>query len=426
MFLCAIIQRRFRNIILIKQPLFLSIGLRYSGALGSSGFASFVSVMSIIGVFLGVAALIVVSSVMNGLENTMKYRTMAVVSHAIVSNGTKNSLSHEDEALQEQLKGLPGVISVAPVVESEAIIQSNSQLSALQITGVDVDSYPPEDLLRQSTSYESNQDRLPYLKQNPYGIILGSRLAQQLDVIPGDQVRVMFPRGARYTMAGKMPSERLFKVMAVFKIGSDVDATSAIINLNAARKVMRLGQGFDGYRIWLEDPFLIDEFEAALPSGVTVRDWRSEKGELFQAIAMEKKMMALMLFLIVFVAAFNILSSLIMMVMDKSGEIAILRTMGFKSSRVMLMFMSQGMICGVIGTVLGALCGTVVALYLNEILGFIGLSEQFLYGAPLPVLINPYMLALIVFASIGLCVLSTLYPSYKASQVMPAEVLRYE
>ena len=410
---------------MIRKPLFFTIGLRYSGALGSSGFASFVSVMSIIGVFLGVAALIVVTSVMNGLEDSMKSRTLSAVSHVLVSNADPGK-SFRDEELEKKLLGIDGVVDIAPVIETEAIVQSSRLLTAVSLMAIDPSSFPGGDLMRRSTSFDEDVERLSHLSSVPFGVILGSRLADSLGVITGDQIRIIFPRGVRYTMAGQIPAERLFTVVAVFRLGSDADATKAIITLDSARKIMRMGSKFDGYRVWLKEPFAVDDFEKHLPGNVAYTDWRSERGELFQAIAMEKKMMALMLFLIVFVAVFNILSSLIMMVMDKTGEIAILRTMGLKSRTVMGIFVSQGMICGVLGTVLGAAGGLLAANNLNEILAWIGLSDRFLLGAPLPVMIQPHMVVFIVLSSILLSALSTLYPSYKASRVMPAEVLRYE
>ena len=257
---------------MIFRPLFFSIGLRYSGAFGSSGFASFVSFMSVIGVFLGVAALIIVSSVMNGLEENMKDRTMAVVSHAVVSTGPEG-MKRADPKLAAMLEAIAGVKSVAPVIESEAIIQSSSGLTAISVAGVEPASYPESDLIRRSTAFESGIDRLELLDRQPFSVILGNRLASSLNLYPGEQVRIMFPRGARYTMAGKLPAGRLFSVVAWFHMGtSDVDSSKALISLDSARRVMRMGEGFDGYRVWLDDPFEIDSFRAALPSDLTVRD----------------------------------------------------------------------------------------------------------------------------------------------------------
>ncbi len=412
----------------MKKPLFISVGLRYSGAFGSNRFASFVSIMSIIGVFLGVAALIVVSSVMNGLEGEMKERVLSLVPHVVVSKSS--SPMTLDETFASSLTKNSEVYGVSPTIDSEAIIQSSRTIQAINIQGIDPETFP-ENLLTDNihcmmcTDEERNSPTL-LLSNHPYGIILGKSLENILKVSEGDEVRVIFPRGVRYTIAGKMPAERIFTVVGFYFLGSSTDASIAMVNLSSAQKIMRLGDKFDGYRLWLKDPFLVDTISKDFPKDVVARTWREDKGDLFHAISMEKKMMSLLLFLIVFVAAFNILSSLIMMVMDKTKEIAILRTMGMKSRQVMGVFMVEGLYCGVVGTILGLCGGVACASYLNEILSTFGLSGQFLAGRPLPVKIDLFFIAIIAISSIGLSILATLYPSYKASRVMPAEALRYE
>ncbi len=412
----------------MKKPIFISVGLRYSGAFGSNRFASFVSIMSIIGVFLGVTALIVVSSVMNGLEGEMKNRVLSLVPHLIVSQ-SKDPMPL-NESLSGKLSSIPGVYAVSPVVDSQAVIQSNKAIQAVGIQGIDPQTFPRNLLTDNihcslcSRDERNNPARL--LSNNPYGIILGRSLENLLRVSEGDQVRVIFPRGVRYTMAGKMPAERVFTVVGFYYLGSSSDTSTAIINLHSAQKIMRLGEKIDGYRLWLNDPFMVDQAFELLPESTTARTWREEKGELFRAISMEKKMMSLLLFLIIFVAAFNILSSLIMMVMDKTKEIAILRTMGMKHWQILGVFMVEGLYCGVVGTILGVCGGIVCANYLNEILHTLGLAGQFLSGRPLPVKIDLLFISVITACSLGLSVLATLYPSYKASKVMPAEALRYE
>ena len=318
----------------IKNPLALYIGLRYSGAFGNNRFASFVSVMSMIGVCLGVAALIVVASVMNGLEDNMKNRVLSVVPHAVVSG--EHGLTEPDEQITERIKKIPYVTAVAPVVDVNAIIQSSKKLGAVNILAVNPSEYPANDLLASSL----DNGQFNALARTPYGIILGARLAQELDLVPGEKVRIMFPLGARYSITGRIPAQRLFTYIGSFYLGSEADGSVGLINLEDGQKVMRLGKKFSGYRVWLEDPFMIERFISDYGSQNVV-DWRREKGPLFQAIAMEKKMMSLMLFLIVFVAVFNILSSLIMTVIDKTREIAIMRTMGLKSRTVMQIFMIE-------------------------------------------------------------------------------------
>lgn len=403
----------------IKNPLALYIGLRYSGAFGNNRFASFVSVMSMIGVCLGVAALIVVASVMNGLEDNMKNRVLSVVPHAVVSG--EHGLTEPDEQIVGRIKKIPYVTAVAPVVDVNAIIQSSKKLGAVNILAVNPSEYPENDLLASSL----DNGQFNALARTPYGIILGARLAQELDLVPGEKVRIMFPLGARYSITGRIPAQRLFTYIGSFYLGSEADGSVGLINLEDGQKVMRLGKKFSGYRVWLEDPFMIERFISDYGSQNVV-DWRREKGPLFQAIAMEKKMMSLMLFLIVFVAVFNILSSLIMTVIDKTREIAIMRTMGLKSRTVMLIFMIEGLWCGFIGTVLGTLLGLPCALYLNQILHFLGVANMFLFGQPLPVLIEPLQIAIIILSSIALTTAATIYPAYKAARILPAEALRYE
>ena len=395
----------------IKNPLALYIGLRYSGAYGNNKFASFVSIMSMIGVCLGVAALIVVASVMNGLEDNMKGRVLAVIPHAIVTTDT--GFTEPDNSIVSDLKNFTYVKSVAPVIDVNAIIQSQKKLSAINIIAINPNEYPKGDLM--ADSMENGQ--LVSLAMTPYGIVLGARIAKELDLVPGEQIRIMFPLGARYSLTGKIPAQRIFTYVGSFYSGAEVDGSVGLINLDSAQKIMRLGKKFSGYRVWLEDPFMIDHF---------VIDWREEKGPLFHAIAMEKKMMTLMLFLIVFVAIFNILSSLIMMVIDKTKEIAILRTMGLKSRTVMYVFMTEGLWCGLIGTIFGILIGLLCALYLNEILHFFWVAHMFLFGQKLPVLIDPFQIVTIVFSSIMLTTIATIYPAYKAAKILPAEALRYE
>lgn len=403
----------------IKNPLALFIGLRYSGAFGTNKFASFVSIMSMIGVGLGVTALIVVASVMNGLEANMKDRVLSVIPHGIVTNDL--GFITPDRTIMEDLNKISYIKNVAPIIDLNAIIQSRKNLSAINLLAINPEEYPKDDQVASSLE----RDELSNLAKTPYGVILGYRIASDLDLVPGEQIRIIFPLGARYTITGKIPAQRLFTYLGSFSVGADVDHTVGFINLDAAQRVMHLGEKFTGYRVWLNDPFLIERFVQDYTKN-TVIDWRREKGPLFQAIAMEKKMMTLMLFLIVFVAIFNILSSLIMMVMDKTKEIAILRTMGLKSRSVMHIFMIEGLWCGLIGTVLGTLAGMLFSLYLNEILNFLGVARMFLFGQPLPVLIEPLQIISIFMASILLTTVATIYPAYKAAQILPAEALRYE
>jgi len=408
---------------LSRIRLSVQIGLRYAGAFGANRFASFVSLFSAIGIMLGVAALIIVTSVMGGLENRLKNSILSVVPHAVIESSV--GPVREDSSLLGKISSAPLVRAAAPYTRGEAVIAGAGGVTGAELSGIDPESYPKNDLLyRYLSRYEPGC--LADWKEMGYGVILGASLARSLGVYPGDRVRIISPDGARYTMAGLVPSSRLFTVVCTFQIGSDVDRSTAILRMSDAGRLMRLPAGtFSGYRVWLDDPFDVSGFSPKLPEGYRVSDWRTEKGELFSAVSTEKRMMTVMLFLIIFVAAFNILSSLIMMVMDKRTEIAILRTMGFRPADVMLAFMTEGAVAGVAGALIGTLIGTACAFHINPIMEVLGLSSLVRISS-LPVSVSAGTVIFTALGAVCLSLLSTLYPSYRASRVMPAEVLRYE
>ena len=384
---------------LSRIRLSVQIGLRYAGAFGANRFASFVSLFSAIGIMLGVAALIIVTSVMGGLENRLKNSILSVVPHAVIESSV--GPVREDSSLLGKISSAPLVRAAAPYTRGEAVIAGAGGVTGAELSGIDPESYPKNDLLYR------------YLSRYEPGCL-------------ADWKEIISPDGARYTMAGLVPSSRLFTVVCTFQIGSDVDRSTAILRMSDAGRLMRLPAGtFSGYRVWLDDPFDVSGFSPKLPEGYRVSDWRTEKGELFSAVSTEKRMMTVMLFLIIFVAAFNILSSLIMMVMDKRTEIAILRTMGFRPSDVMLAFMTEGAVAGVAGALIGTLIGTACAFHINPIMEVLGLSSLVRISS-LPVSVSAGTVVLTALGAVCLSLLSTLYPSYRASRVMPAEVLRYE
>jgi lipoprotein-releasing system permease protein len=407
----------------IFQPVSLAIGLRYAGARGDNRFASFISLFSTCGIAIGVMALILVSSVMNGFEGQLKNRILGVVPHAIVS-GNDGRLANW-QALQAPLAQLPHVQAVAPVVRAEAMVQGRGQLAAVMLQGVDPASYPPHDLLRSSMG----EDRLGTLQAGQFKVILGVSLARKLDVLPGDQVRLLASEGSRYTPMGRTPSQRLFTVSGTFEVGADVDDQVVFVNLEDARRLMRYPAGtISGLRLWLDDAFAVDSLASRLPQqGLMVTDWRQERGELFRAVAMEKHIMALMLVLIIMVAAFNILSALVMVVLDKQGEVAILRTMGMQDSAVLRIFMVQGAWSGFWGALVGALLGITLALFINPLLQLIGLNLYMAAGGVgLPIIVAPLQIVTITLGALAISFLATLYPAYRAAQIRPAEALRYE
>jgi lipoprotein-releasing system permease protein len=263
------------------------------------------------------------------------------------------------------------------------------------------------------------------LQPGQYNVILGEQLASQLGVKRGDQLRLMVPTVSQFTPVGRLPSQRIFTVAGTYAANSEVDAYQILVNQQDASRVMRYPLGnITGWRLWLEKPLNVDTFsEQKLPEGLTLKDWRERKGDLFQAVRMEKNMMGLLLSLIIAVAAFNIITSLGLLIMEKQGEVAILQTQGLTRRQIVAVFMVQGASAGIIGTLLGTLLGVLLASQLNNLMPVIGL---FLDGAALPVDINVWQVVTIALVSMIVALLSTLYPSWRAAAVQPAEALRYE
>ena len=408
---------------LIFQPISLAIGLRYAGARGDNRFASFISIFSTFGIAIGVMALIVVSSVMNGFEAQLKDRILGVVPHGVVT--TSSGQLSDWQQYETVVTKLPHVQAAAPFITTEGMVQSPGNLAPIVVQGINPQNYPKEDLLRQTLGDVTLAKLLP----GKFNIILGGALAQKLGVMPGDMVRVLVSEGSRFTSMGRVPSQRLFHVVGLFDVGSPVDDQIALMHLDDARRLLRYPeQNVTGWRVWLDDAFQTEDIaKASLPSSLIFQDWRVERGELFRAVAMEKHIMSLMLVLIILVAAFNILSSLVMVVLDKQGEVAILRTMGMQSKTVMKIFMVQGIWSGVLGGLFGVVGGVLLTNYLNPVLKVLGLN---LYmdagGGGLPVEMQIPQVLLIAVGALLMSFMATLYPAYRAAHIRPAEALRYE
>ena len=408
---------------LIFQPVSLAIGLRYAGARGDNRFASFISIFSTFGIAIGVLALIVVSSVMNGFEAQLKDRILGVVPHGVIT--TESGQLANWQQYQQTVMQLPHVQAAAPFITTEGMVQSPGSLAPIALQGLDPQNYPKQDLLRQTLGHAA----LERLVAGKFNIILGGALAQKLGVMPGDKVRVLVSEGSRFTPMGRVPSQRLFHVVALFDVGSPVDDQIALIHLDDARRLLRYQpENVTGWRVWLDDAFQTEDIaKTALPSSLVFQDWRQERGELFRAVAMEKHIMSLMLVLIILVAAFNILSALVMVVLDKQGEVAILRTMGMNRGSILRIFMVQGAWSGFWGAICGSLLGVLLAANINWVLDLLHLNLYMAAGGRgLPVIVVPSQIALITFGALLISFLATLYPAYRAVQIRPAEALRYE
>lgn len=403
------------------------IGYRYWRARKANAFASFITLFAVSGIFLGVAALIVVSSVMNGLEGQLKTRILGAVPQVVIDK-PDGFADWRQTADQLQAK-LPGIVGVSPSTGTQAMLQSSSNISAVQLSGIlpEVEAR----LATQTTTVYS--PAFDSLVSGEYRIILGVQLASELDVAVGDTIRVLSGEGVVFSPLGPVPSQRKFIVSGLFQMGSQVDAQLAFIHYDDARRLMRKSPDrVDAVRLYLDDPFKAETIGQSVPEilagddkPLNVHDWRDSYGHLFGAVKMEKNMTSLMLSLIVAVAAFNIVSALVMMVVDKTTDVAVLMTQGLTRSAVMGVFVTQGSLNALLGLVLGLIAGLLLTLNLNPLLSSLGIAVLGA-GQPLPVIISAEQLWLIVLGTVVITLLATLYPALRASRVEPASALRYE
>lgn len=397
------------------QPVALFIGLRYMRGRASDRFGRFVSWLSTIGITLGVMALVIVLSVMNGFERDLENNILGLMPQALITS-TQGSINPE-QVPATQFEHLAGVKRVAPLTTGNAVLQSAHSVAVGVILGVNPNEKEP-------LSAYLNGSNLQALQPGQYNVILGDQLAGQLGVKRGEKLRIMVPSASQFTPMGRIPSQRVFNVVGTFSADSEVDQYQMLMNQQDASRLMRYPLGnITGWRVYMDKPLAIYALVSQpLEKGLEWKDWRERKGELFQAVKMEKNMMGLLLSLIIAVAAFNIITSLSLLVMEKQGEVAILQTQGLTRGQIMSVFMVQGASAGIIGALLGAGLGVVFASQINVIPGLGGM----LAGGNLPVDINILQVVLIAVVAMLLALLSTLYPSWRAAAVNPAEALRYE
>lgn len=400
------------------HPVSTFIGLRYLRGRSGDRFSRFVSYMSTAGITIGVMSLVTALSVMNGFEAQLKGRILGVLPQAIVSEA--DGKTPYTETIPDFAKQLSTAAHPEPIVQSEAVIQSSDNLSAGLLIGIKPSDHDP---------IESHliAGRLSSLQAGKYQVFIGHTLARAMDVSLGDKVRLMVTSASQFTPLGRIPSQRIFTVAGIYNTGSDVDGQLMLTHIDDAARLLRFKKDtITGWRLFFDDPFVVGELsKQPLPEGWRWQDWRDQRGELFQAVRMEKNMMGLMLGLIVGVAAFNIISALIMVVMEKQSEVAILKTQGMTDRQVLAIFMVQGASSGVIGAIFGGTLGVLLASNINALLESAGIA-LFAVGGELPIVINPTQISIVVALAIALSLLATLFPSYRASSVKPAEALRYE
>ncbi|WDE03811.1 lipoprotein-releasing ABC transporter permease subunit [Thalassomonas viridans] len=410
------------------QPVSFFIGLRYSRSQNRSGFVSFITFFSIAGILLGVASLITVVSVMNGFEGELKKKILGLVPHIVVSAEQEKpaNMPHWQQQ-REKLLAYSGVKAVTPLIESEALIQSPSTLQGVLLQGI-IPEYETGHIINQHMV----AGELSSLDGMPYSLVMGQALAHKLNVSVGDKIRLVIPNKTVFTPMGRVPVQRTFTLTGVFNVGSQIDDAVVYIQSRAAAKLLRRkGDGISQLRLYLNDAFYAGELTPQLKqdlSGYTFTTWNESQGALFAAVSMEKNMMWLMLSLIVAVAAFNIVSALVMVVIDKQGEIGILQTLGLARGEIVKIFITQGMVNGLWGVVLGSILGVLLTLNLNTLMSVTGIN---IFGPGyasqlLPIQLEAWNVAVIVFSALMMSFVATLYPAYRASKTQPAEVLRNE
>jgi lipoprotein-releasing system permease protein len=339
------------------QPVSLFIGLRYSRSKKRTGFISFITFFSTVGILLGVASLITVVSVMNGFEGELKKRILGIVPHVIVSQSLDSSTANSFTSwpiLRDQLLKQKHVNQVTPFLSSEALIQSSSNLQGVLLQGI-MPKFEQSNIINQHMLYGS----LESLSTQAYSIVIGQTLARKLNVSLQDTVRLVLPNQTIFTPMGRIPMQRKFIVSGIFDVGSQVDDSMVYVHSKYGAKLLRRkGDGIDQLRLYLDDAFNAKQVVSALSSvnnsliplnTLMFTTWNDTQGALFSAVNMEKKMMWLMLSLIVAVAAFNIVSALVMVVVEKQGEIGILQTLGLSRSGIVKIFITQGMVNGLWG-----------------------------------------------------------------------------
>ncbi len=382
------------------------------------------------GLTLGVAVLILVLSVMNGFDRELRQRILGMVPHATLSQ--YGGELHNWQDLRLQLKQFPQVLASAPYISAQGMLTGRGQVRGTLVNGID-----PE--LEKSVSIIQNHmvsGRIEDLDEGRYGIILGDILARSLGASIGDKVTLVLPE-ASISVAGVFPRLKRFTLVGVFKVGAELDASMAYIHIRDAAVIKRMGDSVEGLRLQFvnlfDAPWRVRQIAAEVGSNIRASDWTRSHGNLFQAIQMEKKMIGLLLFIIVAVAAFNIVSTLVMVVTDKRADIAILRTMGASSATIMRTFMIQGAVIGVVGTLLGTGLGIVLALTVTDLIAWVEqlfdfqiLNADVYFISYLPSQLKWDDVGLICISSLMISLLATIYPAYKAAQTQPVEALRYE
>jgi lipoprotein-releasing system permease protein len=406
----------------------LYIGLRYTRAKRRNQFISFISAFSLVGMALGVMALIIVLSVMNGFDREIKERILSVIPHGFVD---QLPALKDWQALSTQVNQHPHVVASAPYIASTAMVSYAGGVEPIELQGILPDTEAKVSIVEQRMIVGS----MMQLQPGEYGIVMGRLLASRLMLAPGDTIRITSPE-INITPMGAFARSRSFTLVGVFEVGAQVDSTLALIHVQDAQKFLRK-PGVQGLHVKTDDMFaaaqVMGELRAQLGDDYRVKDWSQTQGSLFQSVKMEKIVIGSLLMIIIAVAAFNIVSSLVLMVADKRSDIAVLRTMGVSARQVMAIFIVQGSAIGFFGTFIGTVLGCIVASALTPIMSVVEslfgmqvFDPDVYFISQLPSVLLLQDVLFICGIALLLSFIATLYPAYRASQIEPAEALRYE
>ncbi len=409
----------------------LFIGLRYTRAKRRNHFISFISLISMAGIALGVAALITVLSVMNGFQKEVRARILSVVAHVQIT-GLRGELA-QWERVAAAARRNPEVLAAAPYVSGQAMLVNGATARGALVRGID----PALEARVAEVATKVIAGRLDALVPGEFGILLGADLARSLGVHLGERITVIAPQGL-VTPAGVVPRLRSFRVVGEFQVGHyEYDSGLALMHIADAQRLFQLGDAVSGVRLKLADLFesrrVARELYRDLGGEILISDWTRSHANFFRAVEIEKTMMFIILMLIVAVAAFNVVSTLVMAVTDKRSDIAILRTLGASPASIMQVFVVQGVVIGVLGTLLGVAGGIALALNIDVVVPFLErllrmqfLSKEVYFISELPSDLHAADVVAITCVALFLSLVATIYPSWRAARVRPAEALRYE
>jgi len=415
----------------MPRPYELLVGLRYTRAKRRNHFISFISLTSMISIALGAMVIITVLSVMNGFGDELRARILGVVSHVTISG--ERGVLDDWSSVTAAAARMPGYVASAPYVQGQGMLTHGRKASGVIVRGI----LPDEEPKVAQIGDKLVDGKLTDLKPDTFGIVLGRELAWKLGVQVGSKVTLITPEG-QITPAGLLPRLKRFTVVGIFEVGMyEFDNGLALLHLEDAARLYQMPGQVTGVRVKLDDidqaPLRAVELDAQLEGRYRVRDWTREHANFFRALKMEKTVMFVIMFFIIAVAAFNIVSTLVMMVTDKRAEIAILRTLGASPASIMAIFMVQGSIIGFIGTLIGVVSGILLSLNVETIVHGIEklfqirfLAADVYYISDLPShLLWSDVIAVTVVALV-MCFVATIYPAWRAARTQPAEALRYE